>query len=97
MAQAIHFQAVVDHTAAVSSLQMESCDAVVARTRSSKYPLLAGEANVPQARFVTSASASVFVSFSSAWGQKFTKKNLHFCIHPYSYSILNSFLALLFK
>lgn len=36
MAQAIHFQAVVDYTAADGSLQMERCDAAVARTRSSK-------------------------------------------------------------
>lgn len=50
MAQAIHFQAAVDYTAAVGSLQMERCDAVVARTRSSKYLLLAGQANVPQVR-----------------------------------------------
>lgn len=57
MAQAIHFQAVAAHTAAVGPLQLESCDAAVARTRSSKYPLLAGEANVPQTSFVTSVSA----------------------------------------
>lgn len=50
MAQAIHFQAAVDYTAAVGSLQMERCDAAVARTRSSEYLLLAGQANVPQAQ-----------------------------------------------
>lgn len=50
MAQAIHFQAAVDYKAAVGSLQMERCDAAVARTRSSEYLLLAGQANVPQAR-----------------------------------------------
>lgn len=50
MAQAIHFQAAVDYTAAVGSLQMERCDAALARTWSSKYLLLAEQANVPQAR-----------------------------------------------
>lgn len=73
MAQAIHFQAVVDHTAA-GPLQPESCDAVVARTRSTKYPLLAGEANVPQTRFVHSASDSLFVNFLSIRGQQLAKK-----------------------
>lgn len=74
MAQAAHFRAAVDHTAAAAGPQSERCDGAVARTRSSKYPLLAGEANVPQTYFVTSASASLFVSFSSIQGGHFTKK-----------------------
>lgn len=48
MAHAIHFQAAVDHTAVVSLLQMENCDAVVVRTQLSKFSLLAKKANVPQ-------------------------------------------------
>lgn len=57
MAQAIHFQAAADRPAAVGPLQPESRDAAVAGTRSSKYPLLAGEANAPQTSIVPSVSA----------------------------------------
>lgn len=77
-----HFQATADHTALVHLIQMERravhCGS---RTRSSKYSLLAKEANAAQVRHCCVLLAKLVCLFLHACGKVFSAESEHALFH----------------
>lgn len=80
MERTVHFQATADHTALVCLIQMERravrCGS---RTRSSKYSLLAEEANAAQVRHCCVPLAELVCLFLHACGEVFQQKVSALC------------------